>query len=198
MEKRKLISTIKKLYKPNFSNLGPTDIYTYFVSTFPYNELAKAMSSEDIIMASFLLPMVNTPEVLDKQYDFIKFNLFGFNLIEIDSQYADVTCDACNGDGYEICDECGGDGKVDCDSCGGDGKQRRVYQETGKIFLTDSLLTNEYSKGSLVFKVFKITSNKVYYYNQFEETVKVLFMGNGDVMKINETKPDEYIIYRKK
>jgi len=79
-----------------------------------------------------------------------------------------------------------------------DGKQRRVYQETGKIFLTDSLLTNEYSKGSLVFKVFKITSNKVYYYNQFEETVKVLFMGNGDVMKINETKPDEYIIYRKK
>lgn len=122
MEKRKLISTIKKLYKPNFSNLGPTDIYTYFVSTFPYNELAKAMSSEDIIMASFLLPMVNTPEVLDKQYDFIKFNLFGFNLIEIDSQYADVTCDACNGDGYEICDECGGDGKVDCDSCGGDGE----------------------------------------------------------------------------
>ena len=122
MEKGRLISTIKKLYKPNFSNLGPTDIYTYFVSTFPYNELAKAMSSEDVIMASFLLPMVNTPEVLDKQYDFVKFNLFGFTLIEVDSQYADVTCDSCDGDGYEICDECGGDGNIDCDECGGDGE----------------------------------------------------------------------------
>jgi len=79
-----------------------------------------------------------------------------------------------------------------------DGKQRRVYQETGKMFLTDSLLINEYPKGPLVFKVFKISSNKVYYYNQFEETIKVLFMGNGDVVKINETRPDEYIIYRKK
>lgn len=122
MEKSRLISTIKKLYKPNFSNLGPTDIYTYFVSTFPYNELAKAMSSEDVIMASFLLPMVNTPEVLDKQYDFIKFNLFGFTLVEIDSEYSEITCDICNGDGYEVCDECGGEGTIDCDECGGDGE----------------------------------------------------------------------------
>lgn len=122
MEKSRLISTIKKLYKPNFSNLGPTDIYTYFVSTFPYNELSKAMSSEDVIMASFLLPMVNTPEVLDKQYDFIKFNLFGFTLVEIDSEYSEITCDICNGDGYEVCDECGGEGTIDCDECGGDGE----------------------------------------------------------------------------
>jgi len=122
MEKNKLISTIKKIYSPNFSNIRPTDVYTYFVTEFPYNALAKAMSAEDIIMASYLLPMVNTPEVLDKQYDFIKSNLFGFTLIEVDSNYADVSCDYCNGDGYMICDECGGEGKIDCDECGGDGE----------------------------------------------------------------------------
>ena len=80
------------------------------------------MSPEDIIMASFLLPMVNTPEVLDKQYDFIKSNLFGFTLIEVDSDYADVNCDYCDGDGYNMCDSCGGNGKTDCESCGGDGE----------------------------------------------------------------------------
>ena len=79
MEKPKLLSLIKKIYKPNFSNINPTDVYTYFVSEFPYKEFASGMKPEDIIMASFLLPMANTPEVLDEQYDFIQSNLFGFN-----------------------------------------------------------------------------------------------------------------------
>ena len=122
MEKPKLLNLIKKIYKPNFSNIKPTDVYTYFVTEFPYKEFASGMSPEDIIMASFLLPMVNTPEVLDKQYDFIKSNLFGFTLIEVDSNYADVDCDYCNGDGYNLCDSCDGNGKIDCESCGGDGE----------------------------------------------------------------------------
>jgi len=122
MEKPKLLSLIKKIYKPNFSNINPTDVYTYFVSEFPYKEFASGMKPEDIIMASFLLPMVNTPEVLDEQYDFIQSNLFGFTLVEVDSEYADVTCDYCNGDGYMICDECDGNAEIDCGDCGGDGE----------------------------------------------------------------------------
>ena len=122
MEKSKLLSLIKKIYKPNFSNLSPTDVYTYFVTQFPYKEFASGMKPEDIIMASYLLPMVDTPEVLDKQYDFIKSSLFGFTLIEVDSDYADVNCDYCNGDGYNMCDSCDGDGKIDCVDCGGDGE----------------------------------------------------------------------------
>jgi hypothetical protein len=92
------------------------------VSEFPYKEFASGMKPEDIIMASFLLPMVNTPEVLDEQYDFIQSNLFGFTLVEVDSEYADVTCDYCNGDGYMICDECDGNAEIDCGDCGGDGE----------------------------------------------------------------------------
>ena len=157
MEKNKLISTIKKIYSPNFSNISPTDVYTYFVTEFPYYALAKALSEEDIIMASFLLPMVNTPEVLDEQYDFIKSNLFGFTLVEVDSEYADVTCDYCNGDGYMICDECEGNAEIDCGDCGGDGEDEegescRTCNGDGKESCdncnSDGTVTCDYCDGS--------------------------------------------------
>lgn len=79
-----------------------------------------------------------------------------------------------------------------------DGEKRREYSEIGKIFLTDSLLTIDYKKGSFTYKVYKITSNKIYYYNEHYESVKILFTSNGDATRINETRPYEYIIYRKK
>lgn len=79
-----------------------------------------------------------------------------------------------------------------------DGKTRREYSESGLITLNDSLLTNDYKKGSFSYKVYKIYTNKVYYYNEYGESVKVLFTSNGDATRINETRPEEYIIYRKK
>ena len=79
-----------------------------------------------------------------------------------------------------------------------DGEKRREYSEIGKISLTDSLLTIDYKKGYFTYKVYKITSNKVYYFNEYGESVKVLFTSTGDVTRVNETRPGEYIIYRKK
>lgn len=79
-----------------------------------------------------------------------------------------------------------------------DGEKRREYKELGTISFSDSILTNNYNKSSFTFKVYKITSNKVYYYNEYGESVKVLFTTEGVATRINETRPDEYIIYRKK
>ena len=79
-----------------------------------------------------------------------------------------------------------------------DGKKKREYNESGTISLTDSLLTNEYGEGSFTFKVYKISSNEVYYYNDYGESVKILFSSNGSVIRINQTRPKEYVIYRKK
>ncbi len=79
-----------------------------------------------------------------------------------------------------------------------DGIKKREYSESGTISFTDSLLTDEYKGGSLVFKVYKTSSNKVYYYNDYGESVKVTFTSNSIVTKINETRPSEYTIYRRK
>jgi hypothetical protein len=122
MEKNKLISVIKKIHQPNFSNLQPTDIYTYFHSTFPYRQMAEAMTPKDIIISSFLLPLVDTPEVLDSKYDEVVNNLFAYSLVEVDSDYSEVQCPQCDGDGYENCDYCDGTGREECSDCSGNGR----------------------------------------------------------------------------
>jgi hypothetical protein len=122
MEKNKLISVVKKIHQPNFSNIQPTDIYTYFHSTFPYNKLAEGMTAKDIIISSFLLPLVDTPEVLDKKYDEIVNNLFAYSLIEVDLDYSEVQCPVCDGDGYQNCDYCEGTGREECEDCSGSGQ----------------------------------------------------------------------------
>ena len=79
-----------------------------------------------------------------------------------------------------------------------DGKKKREYNEFGTISLTDSLLTNDYGEGSFTFKVYKISSKGVYYYNDYGESIKILFSSDGSVIRINQTRPKEYVIYRRK
>ena len=79
-----------------------------------------------------------------------------------------------------------------------DGIKKREYRESGTIGLTDSLLTNNYGKDSLIFKVYKISSNKVYYYNEYDESVKITFVSSIIATRVNETRPNEYVIYRRK
>ena len=122
MEKNKLISVIKKIHQTNFKNLQPTDIYTYFHSTFPYSQMAEAMTAKDIVISSFLLPFVDTPEVLDKKYDEIVNNLFAYSLIEVDLDYSEVSCPECYGNGYQECSDCYGAGEEECSECGGSGE----------------------------------------------------------------------------
>jgi len=122
MEKPKLLKFITRIYKSSFENMHPTDVYTYFVGTFPYNEYAQAMTAEDIVMVSFLLPFAGKSDILDEKYDFIKYNLFGFTIVEIDNEYSDVECPECDGNGSQECSECYGAGEEDCSECGGSGE----------------------------------------------------------------------------
>jgi hypothetical protein len=54
-----------------------------------------------------------------------------------------------------------------------------------------------YGPDTLEYKVSKIVNRDVYYVNDFDETVKVLFMTNGSVMRKNMARPNQYLIYRK-
>ena len=78
-----------------------------------------------------------------------------------------------------------------------DGKNRYVKHNSGKWFCTDSTLYQAYVGDTLEHKIYKIVNRDVYYINDFDELVKVFFMANGSVLKINTSRPQEYLIYRK-
>ncbi len=75
MEKPVLLKFIKRIYTERLGKMSPTDIYTHFVSEFPYKEYTGGMTAKDVVMSSFLIPFAGTPEVLDKKYDEIFNNL---------------------------------------------------------------------------------------------------------------------------
>jgi len=78
-----------------------------------------------------------------------------------------------------------------------DGKNRYEKHNSGKWVCTDSVLYQVYGNDTLEYKVYKIVNRDVYYINDFDELIKVLFMANGNVVKTNNTRPKEYLIYRK-
>ena len=122
MEKPVLLKFIKRIYNERLGKMNPTDIYTHFVSEFPYKEYTGGMTGKDVVMSSFLIPFAETPEILDKKYDEISHNLFAYSLIEVDLDYSEVQCPVCDGDGYQNCDYCEGTGREDCDDCSGSGR----------------------------------------------------------------------------
>ena len=122
MEKPILIKLIKKIYTERLGKMSPTDIYTHFVSEFPYKEYSEGMTAKDVVMSSFLIPFAGTPEVLDKKYDEIVNNLFAYSLIEVDLDYSEVECPECYGNGYQECSDCYGAGEEECSECGGSGE----------------------------------------------------------------------------
>lgn len=122
MTKEKLLSVVKRVFRPSFDNLAPQACYLKFVSEFPFTELAKAMNADDRVMFSFLLPHGNKPEVMSELYDVIKSSIFGFTVMEIDEEEPSEDCSDCNGDGREYCYNCGGSGEADCYNCDGEGE----------------------------------------------------------------------------
>ena len=122
MEKPVLIKLIKRIYTERLGKMSPTDIYTHFVSEFPYKEYAEGMTAKDVVMSSFLIPFAGTPEVLDKKYDEIFHNLYAYLLIEVDSDYSETQCPVCDGDGYQNCNYCDGTGREECPDCSGSGR----------------------------------------------------------------------------
>ena len=77
-----------------------------------------------------------------------------------------------------------------------DGKNRYVKHNEGKWVCTDSILYQYYVNDTLEYKIYKIVNRDVYYINDFDELIKVLFMANGSVVKTNTTRPKEYLIFR--
>ena len=77
------------------------------------------------------------------------------------------------------------------------GKERLEKKHTGTWVCYDTIMYQFYGPDTLQYKVYKIVNRDVFYTNDFGETVKILFMQNGSVMRKNMERPNQYLIYRK-
>jgi hypothetical protein len=77
-----------------------------------------------------------------------------------------------------------------------DGKKRKEYIVKGTWYLSkDSILVQKYDRDSLVYNVIEIKNKHVYYMNNYDEVVDVLFM-NKMVSVKNSLRPNEYLIFK--
>lgn len=78
------------------------------------------------------------------------------------------------------------------------GKSRVEHDYNGTwYFSEDSLLVQKYDLDSLVYKVTEVIGRRVYYRNDFDEIIEVIFMNNMVTVKSN-LRPNQYLIFRKK
>jgi hypothetical protein len=78
-----------------------------------------------------------------------------------------------------------------------DGKTRRTYEQKGSWEFSDSTLTQTYEGGKLEYNVTKYSGRYVYYTNDFDEEITVVFSINGDVVIKCALRPNIYMIFRK-
>jgi hypothetical protein len=77
-----------------------------------------------------------------------------------------------------------------------DGKNRKEYLSKGTwYFMQDSVLVQKYNNDSLVYNVVDVRNKHIYYKNDFDEVIDVLFM-NKMVSVKNSIRPDEYLIFK--
>ena len=120
---KKIISIAKRLYNPEFKKFNPTECYGLLRSNeFPYNEYFRILSSEDILLLSYILPKVESGLDLNELCNRIKSNLFSFSYCEVEDTEPEEECNSCYGSGNEQCDNCDGTGNETCRQCDGDGK----------------------------------------------------------------------------
>ena len=78
------------------------------------------------------------------------------------------------------------------------GKSRAEHGYTGTWYFSgDSLLVQKYDLDSLVYNVIEVKGRRIYYKNDFNETIEVLFMSDNVTVK-NSLRPNQYLIFRKK
>jgi len=126
MEKSKLLSITKRLYEPSYKTLSPSECHDLFKQDSVFKVFSERMEAEDIIMISFLLPLVESSD-LSSLYDDIKYNMFAYSYFEITDIEVYTECQSCYGSGNEDCGECGGSGDVDCYECDGRGNTDCEY-----------------------------------------------------------------------
>jgi hypothetical protein len=77
-----------------------------------------------------------------------------------------------------------------------DGKTRKEYKAKGSWYVTqDSMLVQKYDDDSLIYNTIEIKGKHVYYKNDYDEIVDVVFMINGLTVR-NSLRPNEYLIFR--
>ena len=78
------------------------------------------------------------------------------------------------------------------------GKSRVEHDYSGTWYFSgDSLLVQKYDLDSLVYNVTEVNGRHIYYENDFDETIEVVFMNNMVTVR-NNLRPNQYIIFRKK
>jgi hypothetical protein len=75
-------------------------------------------------------------------------------------------------------------------------KERLEKKNSGRWVVIDSTLYQIYGKDTLEYKISKFQGRNVFHTNGFEETIKFTFNANGDVVRINLDRPNQYLIYR--
>jgi len=79
-----------------------------------------------------------------------------------------------------------------------DGKVRKEVKAKGTWYLIqDSVLVQKYDIDSLIYNVIGVKGRHVYYRNDFNETIEVVFMNDMVTVRSN-LRPKQYIIFRKK
>lgn len=77
-----------------------------------------------------------------------------------------------------------------------DGKVRKEVKAKGTwYFIQDSVLVQKYDIDSLVYNVIGVKGRHVYYRNDYDEVVDVLFMNKMVAVK-NSLRPNEYLIFK--
>ena len=77
-----------------------------------------------------------------------------------------------------------------------DGKTKKEFKAKGTwYFSQDSVLVQKYDIDSLVYNVIGFKGRHVYYRNDYDEVVDVLFMNKMVAVK-NSLRPKEYLIFK--
>ncbi len=78
------------------------------------------------------------------------------------------------------------------------GKSRVEHNYKGSWYFTqDSSLVQTYGLDSLFYNVVDVKNRRVFYQNDFDEIIEVIFMNDMVTVKSN-LRPNQYIIFRKK
>jgi hypothetical protein len=117
----KLINIAVRIAK-KFPSSNLTDIYSYFMGDKFLNQISKSFNPSDIVKLFFLIKAYKEGRELKDMADRLSTDLFTFSIIEVYDDYAETTCDDCNGDGTVECWSCYGQGKEDCSDCDGTGE----------------------------------------------------------------------------
>ena len=124
MEKDKLLKYVNNriklvLLKKNIKT--PNDIFIFFRKDELLKNFFRNINDKDLSVICFLLSISFENLDYKKYYDTIVYTLFGFDIGEVELDYNEKTCSACNGDGTVECDDCSGSGDIECDDCYGEG-----------------------------------------------------------------------------